>query len=107
MIRIQIQASAMTTRIARIAYSNCLSTAPTDSQLAPSWTPANTSRAVNGSEPRNVNSVNRPSGIREMPAANDTRERTTGIIRPKKLAASPYRAKNVSDLSRSVALIPR
>ena len=61
---------------------------------------------MNGSEPRNVNSVKRPSGIRATPAANDTRERTTGTIRPKKLAASPYRAKNVSARSRSAGPIP-
>ena len=32
------------------------------------------------------------------PAANDTSERMTGIIRPKKLAASPCLAKNVVGL---------
>ena len=40
------------------------------------------------------------------PAANDTSERMTGIIRPKKLAASPCFAKNPSALSRSSAVIP-
>ena len=53
MIRSQIQASTITTRTATIAYSNRLSQAPTVSQLAPSWTPAKTSSAVHGAEPRN------------------------------------------------------
>ena len=89
MIRNQIQSSTMTPITARIAYSNCLRNPPTVSQFAPSWTPAKTSRAVNGSEPRNEKTVNRKSGMCEIPAANDTSERMTGIIRPKKLAASP------------------
>ena len=89
MIRNQIQASTTTPSTARIAYSNCLRTPPIVSQFAPSWTPANTSSAVNGSEPRNEKSVKRRSGMCATPAANDTSERMTGIIRPKKLAASP------------------
>ena len=89
MMRNQIQATTRTTSTAKMAYSKRFRTAPIDSQFAPSWTPAKTSSAVNGREPRNENTMNRPSGMRATPAANETRDRMTGTIRPKKLAASP------------------
>ncbi len=76
-IRNQIQATTTTTRTAITAYSKRLSQAPTVSQFAPSCTPAKTSSAVHGREPRNVKTVNLPRGICAMPAANDTRDRIT------------------------------
>ncbi len=61
MIRNQIQARAITTSTASTAYSKRFRMPPIVSQFAPSWTPANTSAAVHGSDPRNVKIVNRPT----------------------------------------------
>ena len=72
-----------------MAYSNRLRTPPTVSQFAPSWTPGEHEQRGERQRPEEREHGELPIGMRDTPAANETSERMTGIIRPKKLAASP------------------
>src|SRR5207244_13032116 len=62
------------------------------SELDPSAQPAPANPKHQGTQPSNVSTVKRTSGIRTTPAGIEMNERTTGVSRPRKTAASPKRS---------------